>query len=216
VKVLLKRAQILLKTGGFATLIKQGFIFLAGYLFQRGNYYLYEHDLKEMAESEFLPRIRDYTFRIISSNKQADELNGLGSDFRSYVVKARTGLDKGAVAFCFFINGELAHIGWVALNEEAKNTFDSLPYQVDFSHNQACTGGTWTNPKFRGKGLMVYGYYERFRFLMGKGVKSSRNAVDMSNYISQKAHARFSHRIYAKARYLKVLTRKSFKETPVP
>jgi len=62
----------------------------------------------------------------------------------------------------------------VALNEEAKNTFDFIPYEVYFSNNQACTGGTETVPEYRGRGLMVYGYFERFKFLREMGFQQVR------------------------------------------
>ena len=116
-----------------------------------------------------MPKIQDFTFKIVSTNQQADELATEGIDFRSNFINARRGLDKGALAFCIFVERELAHIGWVAMTEEAKNTFDSLPYQVDFSNKEACTGGTVTIPKYGGKGLMVYGYFKRLQFLKERG-----------------------------------------------
>jgi L-amino acid N-acyltransferase YncA len=101
------------------------------------------------------------------------------------------------------------------MNEEAKKCFDVLPYRVDFSGKQACTGGTWTHPKYRGKGLMGYGYYKRFEFLREKGFKSSRNGVEVGNTASNKVHARFGPRIYGRGRYLKVFGWKSWKEMPL-
>ena len=129
---------------------------------------------------------------IITSNQQAGELVARGfDDFRRSFINARQGLDKGAIAFCVFIGRELAHIGWVALNEEAKNTFDDLPYHVDFSNREACTGGTVTIPKYEGNGLMTYGYFKRFQFLNERGIARSRNVVATSNLVSQKVHAKF-------------------------
>jgi hypothetical protein len=190
-------------------------VFLVGYFFRYDNYYLYEHTLRERNEADFLPKIQDFTFKIITTSQQADELVAAGFDFGSHHPSERRGLDKGAVAFCFFINGELAHIGRVAVNEAAKNCFDSLPYRVNFSAKQGCTGGTWTNPKYRGSGLMVYGYFKRFEFLREKGFKSSRNAVDAGNIVSQKAHGKFGPKVYGRGRYLKIFGWKSWKETPI-
>ncbi len=212
---LLRRAKHIFQTEGLIPLVRRGFVFLAGYLFRYGNYYLYEHTLEERNEADLLPRIQDFTFKIVATNQQADELAAAGLDCRSYSINARRGLDEGAVAFCFFIDGELAHFGWVAMSQEAKHTFDSLPYQVNFSDKQGCTGGTRTSPKYRGKGLMVYGYFKRFEFLREKGMKSSRNAVAVGNIASQKAHAKFGPKIYTRAHYLKILWWKSWKETPI-
>jgi len=213
--LLLRRAREIFQTEGLLPLLRRGFIFLIGYFFIYKCNYLYEHTIKERNEADFLPKIQDFTFEIITNNQQADELAAAGLGFGSHHPNERRGLEKGAVAFCFFINGDLAHIGWVAMNEEAKNSFDSLPYRVDFAAKQACTGGTWTHPQYRGKGLMVYGYFKRFEFLREQGIKSSRNGVGVGNIASQKTHARFGPKVYAKARYLKIFGWKSWKETPI-
>jgi len=185
------------------------------YLFKYESFYLYEHTLKERNEADFLPRTRDFTLKIVSTKQQADELAAAGLDLESYSLNARTALEKGAIAFCIIIGQDLASIGWAAMSAEAKNAFDPLPYQVNFSNKQACTGGTWTNPKYRGKNLMTYGYFQRFQFLKEKGMKSSRNAVTTGNIASQKVHAKFKPKIYARARYLRILWWQSRKETPL-
>ena len=102
------------------------------------------------------------------------------------------------------------------MTAEAKKPLDDLPYSVDFSNHEACTGGTVTIPKYRGKGLMAYGYLKRFQFLKERGIVASRNAVAIDNIASQKAHARFNPQIYAEVHYLNILWFKSWKETPLP
>jgi hypothetical protein len=166
--------------------------FLANYIFHISDYYLYEHAIKERDETDFLPKIQSFDFQMVSSNEEADRLARCGVDFRDHFPTARQTLDRGGVAFCIFIGGEFAHAGWVALTEEAKRTFDRIPYHVDFSNGEACTGGTLTLPKFRGKGLMKYVCFKRFEFLREKGMKISRNAVKADNIISQRVHAKFN------------------------
>jgi hypothetical protein len=75
-------------------------------------------------------------------------------------------------------------------------------------------GGTIIMAKYLGKGIRTYGYFERFQFLWEKGITTSRNAVDKGNIASQRAHAKLGPRVYAKARYLKVLWWDFWKETP--
>jgi hypothetical protein len=62
---------------------------------------------------------------------------------------------------------------------------------------------------------MSYGYFKRLEFLRGKEIVVSRNAIAKSNIVSQKAHAKFSPRVYGEARYLKILWWKSWKEKPL-
>ena len=213
---LIPRAREVLREEGAGSVLKRGLPIVKSWFFEYGNYYLYEHILEDGNEADFLPKVRDFTFNIVSSNEEADALaQSTGVDFRKHFIDSRKRLEKGAIAFCVFIDGEAAHTGWVALNEEARKSVDSLPYEIDFANGEACTGGTGTLTKYRGKRLMVYGYFKRFQFLREKGVKISRNAVDVRNIASQRVHAKFNHKIYARARYLKILWWKSWKELPV-
>ena len=211
-KVFFRRAIDILKAEGIITLLKR---VTGRYLFQYRIYFLYERTLKKRDESDFLPRLSNYSVKIISTNQQADELASDGFDFRSRFPNAQKGLDNGAIAFCIFTNNELANIGWAGITEEGKNTFDYLPYHVDFSSGEACIGGSRTVPKFRGNRLMVYGNFLRFRYLRESGVRIVRNAVDSKNLVAQRAHMKFDAKPYAKARYLKILGWQSWKETPV-
>jgi len=213
---LLTRAKDILRTEGLKPLLSRGFDFARRWCFQYGRYYLYEHTLEQRNEADFTPLVPDLQFKIIHTDKEADELAATsGVDIRRRFIHARNSLHKGAIAFCFFVEGEIAHIGWVALSKEAKNTFDYLPYRVNFSNGEACTGGTETIAEYRGKGLMTYGYFKRQQFLREKGMTASRNAVSKGNIASQRAHAKFSPKIYAEARYLKLLWWEFWNEMPL-
>lgn len=222
-KVYLKKSIDILRAEGPVALFRKGLGFsywqlrrLTHFLVDYNVVFLYEHTLRERPESDFLPTMQDFTLKIVTTNQEADELAGNGfQDLRRNWRRAREGLEHGGIAFCIFTGRELVHVGWAAMNKRAKITFDSLPYRVGFSSGEACTGGTWTWPKYRGKGLMKYSYYKRFQYLREKGLKTSRNAVEVDNIASQKVHARFNPRIYARARYLRVGKWYLKKESPV-
>jgi len=202
----LRRAKDIARGEGLGPLLSRGFRFARESVFQYGEYYLYEHSLRERDEALFRPRMDGVTFRIVRTNREADELAAeIGSDFRRRFVRAGRSLDRGAVAFCFFADGEIVHIGWVALSEEAKASFDPVPYEVDFRNRVACTGGTITVPKYESRGLMTYGYVKRLQFLRDLGWKASRNCVAVDNIASRKAQAKLGPRIYGRARCLKLL-----------
>ena len=218
VSVLFARAKHILETEGLVSLVKRSLIYAVSRVFRYYSVYLYEHSMAERNEEQFIPEINNLTFKIVSTNEQADELVKDGfEDIRwsPVIVNVRKCLGNGAIAFCFFVDKELAHIGWVGLSKEAKNCFDALPYYVYFSHNQACTGGTVTIPKYRANGLMQYGYYKRLQFLQERAYSTSRNAVDRNNTAAQKAHAKFAPKIYAKAYYLRIFCLKLWKESPI-
>jgi len=198
---LLRRANQIWRTEGLITLFRRGFQLVVRRFFLYEAYYLYEHttdNIRYSSEADFLPRIRDFTFNVVSTNQEADKLEEEGLEFRSQAINAREKLAKGGIAFCVFVGPQLAHIGWVATTEGARTAADTLPYRVDFPGGQACTGGTETTPQHREKGLMAYGYFKRLQYLQEKGVRTSRNAVDTSNIASQKVHAKFNPKIYAR------------------
>ena len=199
--------MVILREEGFVALIQRGLRHLSQSVFRYGTYYLCEHSIEQRNEDQFRPKIQDFAFRIVSSNEAADDLSKGGfEDIRRLPVMVDAGkcLDSGAIAFCFFVGQELAHIGWIALTQEAKDCFDILPYHVHFSNRQACTGGTVTLPKYRGNGFMKYGYWKRFQFLQEEGYCTTRNAVDRNNVAALQVHNKFNPKMYARARYLKV------------
>jgi len=210
--VLFRKARYIFQTEGLIPLLRAGFSFLVGYFLQYGTYYLYEYAVKERNEADFMPRMQNFTFNVVATNQQADELAADGLDFRSHVINARRRLDKGAIAFCVFINGELAYIGWVAMTEEAKKSLTQLPIQVDFSNNEAYTGGVVTNPKYRRMALLVYGYFKKLQFLKERRRVAVRAVVATNNVATQRACAKLGSRPYAEARYFKLLWWRFWKE----
>ena len=174
--------------------------------------YIYEHTSRKRDVMDFMPDMCDFTLHIVSTNQQADILEADGYEFRSYQPRQSRGLDIGAIAFCMFVGQELAHIGWVALTEEAKPYIDSWHYQVDFVNKEACTGSSSTLPQYQGKGLFKYGYYRRFEYLVEMGIEKVIASVDINNAASNKVHAKFHPKIRAKVRYLKLLGWESWKE----
>jgi hypothetical protein len=154
--------------------------------------------------------------KIVSTNQEADELEAEGLQFRSHVSNSRERLEKGAIAFCIFVERELASIGWVATTQEAKDSLNEPPYKVGFSNKESCTGGSVTDPKHRGMGLMGYNLWKRFEFLGQMDKVRDRAAVAKDNIPSQRATMRVRTKIHAEARYLRILWWGSWKERPLP
>ena len=218
--MLLRRAKQVLQTEGLIPLVRRGFPLLLGHFFRYRRYYLYETDiqqiLKERNEADFLPRIENFTIKIVSTNEQADELEAEGLEFRSQVINAGHRLDKGAVAFCIFVGQELAYHGWIATTEAAMKALGEPPLRVDFANNEACGADVWTNPKYRGKGLAPFADFKTYQFLQQIGRVVHRASTPTGNVSSQKAWAKLGHpKIHAEARYLKILWWKSWKEKPL-
>ena len=214
-------AKRIFQTEGLPPLLGRGFIFLASCFFQYETYYLYEIDIPKVLKQNdkpdaFRPEIRDFTLKIVSTNEQADDLDRGGLEFRSQFINARKRLDRGAIAFCIFVGRELANIGWITLNNTAKDSLIELPFKVDFSNKEVCTGGAMTAPKYRNIGLMRYNYFKRLEFLKENGWLRDRAAVAKSNVAAQTGVVKISDiNIYAEARFLKLLWWKFWWEKPL-
>ncbi len=212
---LLRRAKHILQTEGLVPLIRRGFVFLAHYFFRYGTYCLYEQVVKERSEAGFASKVPNATFKIVSTNQQADELMVEGLDLRLHFINARQWLDKGVIAFCVFVGGEIAHISWVVMDAEAKRKTNQLPCQVDFSNNEAYLAFIETNPRYRRMGLWGYNHHKILQFLREKGIVTLRSVVAKNNIASQRGHAKHGARLYAEARYLRILWWKLWKERPL-
>ncbi len=152
---------------------------------------------------------------MLSSEEEVEKLKSEGFDFGSYGEMISNRISKGAIMFLIFSKRELAHMGYVCLSEEAKNNFEP-PYKAAHGPEVAYAGGTITVPKYRGKGLMTYGYFKRSQFLLERGKTTLLNVVETNNIASQKVMAKLNARIYAKARYLKIFNKwRIWKERPL-
>ena len=217
---LVRRAFNLLRTEGLISLLRHTGSF-AAYLGSRivlsRTVYLYEHSLVPRERSKFLPRLDSWELRVLHSNEDAERVAAEGfEDFRDAFVFARRSLETGAVAFCVYCGTELVHVGWLAVDARGRTAVDRIPFDVAFDEGQACTGGTYTKPTFRGKGLMPYGYFERFEYLRARGFTSSRNSVEVDNVASHKAHAKFNPTIYGVGWYRRVLGRTYWRAEALP
>lgn len=220
VRALAGRAVRIARGEGPAALLKHTASyaqFLRSRVVHYNHSYLYSHDLVERDEKPFLPRFDSWDVRVLHSNTEADEVAKEGfEDLRKVFVYSPRALDRGAIAFCIYIDKSLAHVGWVALTPEAKQSVDRLPYRVDFDAGEACTGGTYTINRFRGRNLMAYGYYLRLEYLRKLGCTCSRNAVVVDNIASQTVHAKFNPEIWGTGRLIRVFRWYKWNEKLLP
>jgi hypothetical protein len=213
----INRARYIVKDEGYNSFIKRAISYLSLHLFFNEEYYVREHYCGDLDESDYLPRISGYTIEIVSTNDEADRLaQKLGADFREQVLNARRRLDAGAVAFCIFIGKDLANIHWQGFSSKAKSSINPQPYFVDFKNHEGCTGGAETPMKFRKMGLMAYSCYHRNNYMKVRGIKMLIGIDATDNIAIYKVQSKFPSRLRARARYIKILWWKSWKEKPLP
>jgi len=209
------RAKDIYQKEGFTILLKK--IFTSLISFENSSFYIDEFLLQKRNEADFMPRIKNVTCRIIETTQQLDELLKDGLDLSLLdIAKARYRIEKGAIVTLLFVGRELAWRGWVAMTEQAKNTFNPHPYKVDFLNYEVCGGDALTHIKYRRQGLNTHGDYRRNEFLTGKGIKKIWSIALINNIASQGTHDKLGeHRRYAKARYIRIFGLQFWKETSI-
>ena len=213
-----RRAKHIYQSEGLIAMLRRGFLFLDYCFLDYREYWLYADPTPNgptLNEADFMPRVDDFTFRIVTSNQQADEMEIQGLEFRSQVPNVVEKLDKGAVSFCVFVGSELAHIGWVATTQEARDCIGEPPYRVDFANHETCLGGIWTSPKYRRLGLRRYARFKLDELLLSRNVVRSRGAILKSNTAAIRSRPEHFPPPYAEGRYLRILWWKSWREMPL-
>jgi hypothetical protein len=212
-----QRTGTILDKEGLSSLLKRAYKFIAHRIYTNETFYLIENSIEKMEANpdDFVPDILDLHFRFVKTNQEADKVAQEFSDFRLSHLNAREMLDKGAMALCIFIGAELAYINWTAATEASKNTFNNLPFKVNFANKEVVAGGESTEPKYRRKGLSKYGHLLKDRFLKEMGVTKKHAAISENNLISMKAKAGYGNKVYAKGNYKMILGWKSWQETPI-
>jgi hypothetical protein len=213
---LASRALQILREEGLSAFLRHSIafpVYLLSHLVEWGSVYLYEYDLG----SGEMPRSRapseSYRLHIVHTNEEADQLAARGfEDLRTRFIMARRNLSRGAIAFCIHEGRKLANVGWIGLAKRAKECIDRVPYGVDFEHGETFTGGDFTVPDSRGKGLMFYNLGERVRYLQEGGRRVNRDAVPTGNVASQRVTEKFAGRPWARAFYVRLFGWSYFRE----
>ena len=213
------RAVALLRRAGLSGLAK-GLLRHLRMLTRRvvyvGEYYVYRYAPPEVDPDANRPQVDGLEVRVLDSLGDLRALVEFGyEDPRTRAVAVENRLAAGAVAVCGFVNRRLAYVGWVAMSQPAKHSFDRLPYHVAFDSGEAATGGAWTAPEYRGVGLYRYMFGRELALLRHRGRTVCCNAIGVGNYPSQRGQACYGAHVCARARLVRVLGRTRWTETPM-
>jgi len=113
-------------------------------------------------------------------------------------------MSEGTLPFCAFIDNKLAHITWLAMDDNAKKSVEPWPMDVDWG-SEACWGAAQTSPSFRRSGLYSCVHAEISGYLKEKGFKKNKFTIKKKNIASSKAMSQFHPKIFGVGHYIKVL-----------
>ncbi|MDD5043626.1 MAG: hypothetical protein PHD51_03070 [Patescibacteria group bacterium] len=202
-----------LKEEGFFSFCQKALAHLAGSIFSYNTILVYEKDLTKLDNIYFYPRLDGAVLKIISS---IDEYNKAKEGGYSLdIAVSERWIGEGAIAFCVFVGRDLAHLTWVALNQETKSHIDSNNYQVDFLNKEVASGASKTKKKYLRKGLYLFVYSEIFIFLHNLGKTRDKFTINESNTASRRALEKFNPRIIKKIKCLRILFFSKCRELPL-
>lgn len=152
------------------------------HLYYRAEFLVHEFDLSSLSVEYPFAVPEGVEVDIVESDADASRLVACGyEDFRLVVPYSRRRLRSGAVGFCAYVDRRVAHTAWVGLTDQAKRSFDPLPYEVDFDKGEGCSGGSWTFPAYRGRGIYRHVMWHRLWYLRRHGCTICRNATEVGN-----------------------------------
>ena len=152
------------------------------------------------------------SLHVIESSGQALDLAARGFE---NILEALPGagrkLDRGAVAACAFVGHELASIDWMALSDEARPAVDDTPYPLRLADGEACTGGAYTMPRFRRRGIGEYRFSAEVQYLRARGCHVCYNTIAVWNIPSQRCVERYGATFDVVFRHRRLLGRDSYR-----
>jgi len=208
-----------LKHEGLKGLVSRGTIFLSHRFFMFEDYYVVFQQLDNLPqedEGDFLPLSDDFYSKIITTNKEADDLVSEGFVFGAYEPNLRASLDKDVISFSLFIGKEFAHVSCLADNPRGKHVIDPRPFDINYPNGDIVIGRALTVPKFRRLHLQMYNGFVFRRYCRERGIKRimmSLNAHSIPALAT--AHQDFDSIVTSKCRYTKILCFKHLKEQKI-
>lgn len=210
------RARAIRESQGPIGLIRRSISFALEPVFWRRTFILYQRTLQHIPASkevDFKPDIENLSLKIISSPREAEELENDGFMFRSYPTFDNTKLkfywkvmDVGAIATCAFVGKDLANIQFIIPTKNAMKKVTPYRTRVDFSGGETYTQSAWTNPKYRLHGLAKYNaFFNRDPFLLMNGITVVRSTFWDQNELGQKMAISLGAERYGKAKLTKFL-----------
>ena len=226
VREILRRANNVRERKGIKGLLKAGFQFMAYPFYQRISYYLYitEVNLND-TEAETHPGVdpKLLTFKVVTSNEDADKLEAEGFFFRNSITNFnefqglyRQWLDKGVIAFCTFVEKDFASLCWIIPSASVQAAIKAPPLKVDYANHEVFPREIWVTPKYRGLKLYRYTRQNRNKYLAAKGITFTRSTVEFANSVGRGVVEATGAKKYGEGYSLKILWFRSWHESYYP
>ncbi len=226
IKEFINQTVSIQKSNGIAGLLKVGLRFAYSPVYKTESFWLTTNKISAEFKSEASkPRVSmdRLSFKVITSNKEADSLEAQGYFFRSHptyfnhgLTLYRKWLDLGAVACCTFVDKEFAAINWIIPSRKTQYAIKAAPIKIDYEKKEIFTRSAWSNPKYRGLGIYYYTGRYRNRYLLEKGYITSRGVVAFDNKNGRGIATAGGSRLYGTGKLTRILWWNNWQEQYFP
>lgn len=202
ITALFEREKATLYREGFLSFSKSMLCFFTRLLLSHSVIYLYENSL---AGARIPCEVDGLTLRVITSPEEFDKLLVRGGDlpwYRVGIKQCRKRLSKGTILFCALIDGEVAHLSWVGVDNRTHGDFHT--FLIDYEH-EGSIGDSATNPRYRRKGIYTYVYSEIFQYIREGGRSKAMIEINKDNMVAQMSQAKLGSNIWGEGHCLRLL-----------
>lgn len=217
-----RRMKRVRERSGTSGLIKSVFWFLTYPFYEHAQYILFTKEVEpEYSTNERRTNMdsNQLTFKVVTSNQEADKLENEGysfrkyaNDFNNYLKRYTWLLDCSVIACCTFVEKDFAAISWVILSKKVQDAIKAPPVRIDYENHEIMARGMWVNPKYRGMELYRYTVRNRDKYLAVRGIKRVLGPVDYINKAGIGVARAMGSKEYGRARSLRILWWNSWKE----
>jgi len=179
------------------------------------RYVVYRFDTDVRTDGRRAPNVEGLEVLVLERSDDVERFASLGYDLPAFHPAFRSEwLERGGIAFCALVQRQMAHIAWVALSAGARGCCDALPYHVDFAGGEACWGGSYTWPRFRGLGIYTHVCGLRLRYMHEHGFNRCRDAVRVNNAASLRGQRWWGPMPCLSGRFIRLLNWTRWREEP--
>lgn len=167
--------------------IKRKIIGILFGIFRKKTYLIYVAPTEIFAKTNKQPLKINGELKILFAINDYNSLISSGYEFENYKISEdiESGLKKGGVLFCFFIEKRIAHTSWLAL-KSTNAVYDGIFYNMSMS-DIGMIGPCHTIASYRGKGIYPHVLLEICKYLNDYKIKNVLINTSQNNVSSRSA-----------------------------
>jgi hypothetical protein len=210
-----KKATLYIQREGLIAFVEQLFSVFKNKVFLYQEHYIFQKNFNNVTNSDcFAPKVNDYYFKVISTIEEMSELlkKGYSINLPFSISTFNERLNQGQIAFCIFIEKDLAYSCWAVVNNNVRihPPLNNINYE-----KEAYCWYDITGLQYRKLGLHTYGSFKRLEYLKEIGKTRVVLTVQKNNQPAIKVQNKLGLKICGEGKYLRLFMWTFWKEKPL-